>query len=74
LALFDEGVRSADLLAGNTGAVILAITREVVQDLCEDDPILGSRFLWNMSRAMSHRVRFIQWQFRRARQRDVAGG
>lgn len=70
LSLFDEGVRSADLVAGNTGATVLAITRSVVQDMCEDDPILGSRFLWNMSRAMSHRVRFIQWQFRRARQRD----
>lgn len=70
LALFDEGLRSADMIAGSMGATVLAITRDVVHDLCEDDPILGARFLWNMSRAMSHRVRFIQWQFRRARQRE----
>lgn len=73
LALFDEGLRSADMIAGNMGATVLAITRDVVHDLCEDDPILGARFLWNMSRAMSHRVRFIQWQFRRARQREEEG-
>jgi CRP-like cAMP-binding protein len=70
LALFDEGLRSADLLAGDSGAVVLALDRDHVRDLCEADPVLGSRFLWNMARAMSHRVRFIQWQFRRARQRD----
>lgn len=70
LALFDEGLRSADLVAGDSGAVVLAFDRERVRDLCESDPILGTRFLWNMARAMSHRVRFIQWQFRRARQRD----
>lgn len=70
LALFDEGLRSADLLAGETGAVVLALGREVIKDLCEDDPTLGSRFLWNMAKAMAHRVRFIQWQFRRARQRS----
>ncbi|MBK8434019.1 MAG: hypothetical protein IPL28_23215 [Chloroflexi bacterium] len=49
---------------------MLALDRDHVRDLCEADPVLGSRFLWNMARAMSHRVRFIQWQFRRARQRD----
>lgn len=70
LALFDEGLRSADLVAGESGAVVLALDRERVRDMCETDPTLGSRFLWNMARAMSHRVRFIQWQFRRARQRD----
>ncbi|MEM7802737.1 MAG: alpha/beta fold hydrolase [Chloroflexota bacterium] len=68
LSLFDEGLRSANLVAGEAGATILALHRQVAFAMCEDDPDLGARFLWNMSRALSHRVRFIQWQFRRATQ------
>ncbi|MDJ0756696.1 MAG: alpha/beta fold hydrolase [Ardenticatenaceae bacterium] len=64
MALFDEGTRSANLVAGANGAVVLVLHRDQMQDLCEADPTLGTRVLWNMSRAISLRVRFIQWQNR----------
>lgn len=64
MALFDEGTRSANLIAGPNGAVVLVLHRDQMLDLCEEDPTLGTRVLWNMSRAISLRVRFIQWQNR----------
>jgi pimeloyl-ACP methyl ester carboxylesterase/CRP-like cAMP-binding protein len=66
MALFDEGLRSARLLAGKAGATVLTLDRQVTLDLISDNPELGSKLLWNMGRALAHRVRFIQWQFRRA--------
>ena len=66
MALFDEGLRSARLIAGKAGATVLTLDRKVTLDLISDNPELGSKLLWNMGRALAHRVRFIQWQFRRA--------
>lgn len=74
LNLFDEGERSADLIAGNSGAVLLAFPRQRLMALCEEDPTLGTRLLWNMGRALSYRMRFIQWQVRRERARAAAVG
>ncbi len=36
-SMLDEGLRSADLIAGSDGATILALTRERLLALCEDD-------------------------------------
>ncbi len=69
LAMWDKGERSADLRAGREGAVLLALTRRRLRALVDDDPELGSHFLWNMSTAMSRRIRFIQWQLDKARER-----
>ncbi len=66
LALFDEGLRSARLVAGRAGAKVLVLKRETTLSIIENHPDLGSKLLWNMGRAMAHRVRFVQWQFRRA--------
>jgi len=71
-AMLDEGLRSADLIAGPEGAVVLALSRERLLALCEDDAILGSRLLWNISVAISQRARFILWQLQRASQRQRA--
>lgn len=72
LAMFDRGTRSADLLAGQNGATVLALDRDRLLALCEDDAVLGTRLLWNIATAMSHRVRFILWQLERAQRRAVA--
>ena len=40
--------------------------------LVEDDSELGARFLWNMSTAMSTRVRFVLWQLNQERRQGVA--
>jgi pimeloyl-ACP methyl ester carboxylesterase/CRP-like cAMP-binding protein len=70
LAMLDEGLRSADLIAGPEGATVLALARERLLALCEDDAMLGTRLLWNIAVAMSQRVRFILWQLQRASQRQ----
>ncbi len=68
LSMFDEGPRSADLLAGEDGATLLAFSRERIRALCEDDAVLGTKLLWNLATAMSGRVRFILWQLHHAQQ------
>ena len=74
LAMLDKGGRSADLIAGNDGATLLVLTRDRLLALCEDDTALGYRFLWNISQAMSRRVRFVLWQLNRAEQRRLEEG
>jgi CRP-like cAMP-binding protein len=69
LAMIDQGTWTADLITGEEGATILALERERLLALMEDDPELGTRLLWNIATAMSHRVRFILWQLNRAEQR-----
>ena len=70
LAMLDSGLRSADLRAGPEGATLLALDRERLLALCEEDSALGTRLLWNIATAMALRVRFILWQLRRAAQRQ----
>ena len=69
LAMLDQGRRSADLIAGPGGATILALARDRLLALCEDDAVLSTRLLWNIAVSMSQRVRFILWQLQRASQR-----
>jgi pimeloyl-ACP methyl ester carboxylesterase/CRP-like cAMP-binding protein len=72
LAMLDQGLRTADLIAGPEGAEVLGLDRDMLLALAEDDPELGSKLLWNIAKAMSGRVRFILWQLERA-QRRVRG-
>ena len=71
-AMLDQEPRSADLIAGPEGATVLALERERLLALCEDDAVLGTRLLWNIARAVSRRARFILWQLHRAAQRQRA--
>lgn len=71
-AMLDQGLRSADLVAGPEGATVLALERGRLLALCEDDAVLGTRLLWNIATAMSQRARFILWQLQRALQRQRA--
>lgn len=72
LAMLDEGERSADLVAGRGGVTLLVLSRERLLTLSEDDAVLGSRVLWNISKALSRRVRFVLWQLNRAEQKRQA--
>jgi len=72
LAMLDQGLRSADLIAGPEGATVLALERDRLLALCEDDATLGTRLLWNVAVTMSQRVRFVLWQLQRASQRQRA--
>jgi len=71
-AMLDQGLRSADMIAGPEGATVLALERKRLLALCEDDAVLGTRLLWNIAAAMSQRARFILWQLQRALQRQRA--
>jgi pimeloyl-ACP methyl ester carboxylesterase/CRP-like cAMP-binding protein len=71
LAMLDQGLRSADLIAGPEGATVLTLERQRLLALCEDDAVLGTRLLWNIATAMSQRVRFILWQLERAAQKQA---
>ena len=71
-SMFDQAGRSADLIAGKTGATVLAFDRDRLLALCEDDAVLGTRLLWNIGTAMTKRVRFIIWQLQRASQQAEA--
>jgi pimeloyl-ACP methyl ester carboxylesterase/CRP-like cAMP-binding protein len=71
-AMFDQGMRSADLVAGKSGATVLAFDRARLLALCEDDAVLGTHLLWNVGTAMTRRVRFIIWQLQRASRRMEA--
>jgi CRP-like cAMP-binding protein/esterase/lipase len=68
LSMFDQQPRSADLVAGPEGATILAVDRERLLALCEDDAVLGTQLLWNIAGAMAQRVRLVNWQLQRAMQ------
>jgi len=70
-AMLDRGTRSADLIAGEEGAVVLALDRDRLLALCEDDAVLGTRLLWNIATAVSRRARYILWQLNRAEQRKA---
>jgi pimeloyl-ACP methyl ester carboxylesterase/CRP-like cAMP-binding protein len=70
-AMLDQGLRSADLIAGADGVTVLALKRENLLALCEDDAVLGTRFLWNIAAAVAQRARFILWQHKRESQRST---
>jgi CRP-like cAMP-binding protein len=72
LSMLDQGLRTADLISGPEGAVVLGLERDRILALLEDDPELGSRLMWNIAKAMSGTVRFILWQLQRAQQRARA--
>lgn len=71
LAMLDQGLRSADLIAGSEGVTVLTLKREHLLALCEDDAVLGTRLLWNVATAVAQRGRFFLWQLQRATQRSV---
>jgi pimeloyl-ACP methyl ester carboxylesterase/CRP-like cAMP-binding protein len=66
LAMLDQGARSADLISGPEGAILLALSRDRLLALLEDDAELGTHLMWHLAKAMSRRVRFVLWQLQRA--------
>lgn len=62
LALLDGGRRSASLWAGENGATVMTLRRDQLVALCEDDPTLGNRLIWNIATALALRLRLTNWQ------------
>ncbi len=72
LALLDGGRRSADLRAGEEGATVMKLYRDRIVALCEDDPPLGTRLIWNIATALALRLRLTNWQLQMALQKKAA--
>lgn len=68
LALLDGGRRSASLRAGPEGATVMTLKRDQLVALCEDDPTLGNRLIWNIATALALRLRLTNWQLHMASQ------
>lgn len=62
MALLDGGRRSASLLAGPEGAVILVLRRDRLRALVEDDPALGNGVIWNLATTLALRLRLTNFQ------------
>jgi pimeloyl-ACP methyl ester carboxylesterase/CRP-like cAMP-binding protein len=62
MSLIDGGRRSAELRAGEQGCTLLAITRERMFALTEDDPALGNTMIWNIASSLALRIRLSNWQ------------
>jgi hypothetical protein len=62
LSMLDGRRRSANLFAGSEGASVLTLRRDRLQAICNDDPAIGSRILWNIATALALRLRLTTWQ------------
>jgi pimeloyl-ACP methyl ester carboxylesterase/CRP-like cAMP-binding protein len=65
-AMLDQEQRSADVVGGPEGAVVLALSQSRLLALCEDDAVLGARLLWDFARAVGDRARLINQQRQQA--------
>lgn len=66
LSFLDGDPYGFDVLAGPEGARVLTLSRARLLALAEDDPPLGTRLFYNLSRAVARRARFALWQRRTA--------
>jgi CRP-like cAMP-binding protein len=56
IALFDHGMRSADVVA-NKDSTLLRIGVGAVQKLAQDQPQIATPFLWALGRTLAARIR-----------------
>lgn len=72
MSLFDPSPRSADVRAEND-VIVLKLTAEALAKVCKEAPAAGNKFLWNMSRLLSARVRSMDKRAASAKDLDAAG-
>ncbi|HWQ11946.1 MAG TPA: alpha/beta fold hydrolase [Roseiflexaceae bacterium] len=73
LALLENAERSADLRAGRTGVMLLALSREALNTLAEDEPAMGMRLMQNLAVSLGKRLRLQNWKHLRAEQHLAHG-
>ncbi len=66
LSLLDGGRRSAYVRAGPDGATVLTLERDRLVALCNDDPTLGNRLIWNIATTLALRLRLTNWHLHMA--------
>jgi CRP/FNR family cyclic AMP-dependent transcriptional regulator len=57
IALVDQGVRSASAICRSRTVQLLAIPREAFLRLCQEDPVMGYRVMFNIAADMASRMR-----------------
>ncbi len=57
MALIDQGARSATVRAATDGTVVVSITRDAFENLCETDTGIGYRVMRNIAADLSFRIR-----------------
>jgi CRP-like cAMP-binding protein len=62
LSLLDGAARSADLHAGPEGVELLALDREALALLAEDDPVMGMQMMQNLASSLARRLRLQNWR------------
>lgn len=62
LSLLDGAARSADLCAGPEGVELLALDREALALLAEDDPVMGMQMMQNLASSLARRLRLQNWR------------
>ena len=72
MSLFDPGPRSADVRAEND-VVVLKLTSEALAKVCREAPAAGNKFLWNVARLLSARMRSMDKRAASAKDLDAAG-
>lgn len=72
MSLFDPGPRSADVRAEND-VIVLKLTADALAKVCREAPAAGNKFLWNVARFLSARVRSMDRRTATAKDLDAAG-
>lgn len=72
MSLFDPGPRSADVRAEND-VVVLKLTADALAQLRTEAPVAAGKFLWNIARLLSARVRAMDKKAASAKDMDAAG-
>jgi len=72
MSLFDPGPRSADVRAEND-VVVLKLTADALAKVCREAPAAGNKFLWNVARFLSARIRSMDKRAASAKDMDATG-
>ncbi|MBL9135955.1 MAG: cyclic nucleotide-binding domain-containing protein [Verrucomicrobiales bacterium] len=72
MSLFDPGPRSADVRAEND-VIVLKLSADSLAKLTTDAPVAAGKFLWNIARLLSARIRAMDKKAASAKDMDAAG-
>ncbi len=70
MSIFDPAPRSADVRAEND-VVVLKLSAESVRRICAEAPTAGTKFVWNVSRLLSARIRAMDRRAASAKDMDA---
>ena len=72
MSIFDPGPRSADVRA-ETDVVALMLSADALRRICDQSPAAGNRFVWQVARLLSSRIRAMDRRAASAKDMDAVG-